>query len=81
MKSNVWKYAAALMACIAAISSCKKPAPEKTEPVFPTDVINKTVAPGESVNISIEPNMAWVATISGEGSGNYFWIDACSFRR
>lgn len=75
MKSNVWKYAAALMACIAAISSCKKPAPEKTEPVFPTDVINKTVAPGESVNISIEPNMAWVATISGEGSGNYFWID------
>ena len=75
MKTSVLRYAAALAACFAAVSSCKKPEPEKVEPVFPTEVINKTVEAGESVQITIEPNMAWTVTVSGDGSGNYFWID------
>lgn len=75
MKSNFLKYAAMLATCVAAVASCKKPEPEKVEPVFPTDVINKTVAAGESVQIPIEPNMAWTVSVSGDGSGNYFWID------
>ena len=75
MKSTILKYAFALTACLAALASCKKPDPETKEPSFPTDVINQTVTPGESVEIAFEPNMAWVLSISGDGSGNYFWID------
>lgn len=75
MKSNFWKYAVMLATCVAAVASCKKPEPEKVEPVFPTDVISKTVSAGESVQIPIEPNMAWTVSVSGDGSGNYFWID------
>jgi hypothetical protein len=75
MKSNFWKYAVMLATCVAAVASCKKPEPEKVEPVFPTDVITKTVAAGESVQIPFEPNMAWTVSVSGDGSGNYFWID------
>ena len=75
MKSRILKYAFALAACITAVVSCEKPKPESKEPVFPSEVINKTVSPGESVEITFEPNMAWVLSISGEGSGNYFWID------
>ena len=75
MKSNFWKYAVMLATCVAAVASCKKTEPEKVEPVFPTDVITKTVAAGESVQIPFEPNMAWTVSVSGDGSGNYFWID------
>ena len=77
MKSNFWKYAALLAIGIMMISSCGKPAPEQKDPdpVFPTETINKTVAAGESVNININPNLAWEVSISGDGSGNYFWLD------
>ena len=75
MKSRILKYAFALAACLAALASCRKPEPENKVPVFPTEVINQTVTPGESVEIAFEPNMAWVLSISGDGSGNYFWID------
>ena len=77
MKSNFWKYAASLAMGIMMISSCDEPAPEQKDPdpVFPTETISKTVAAGESVNININPNLAWEVSISGEGSGNYFWLD------
>ena len=77
MKSIFWKYAALLAIGIMMISSCGKPAPEQKDPdpVFPTETIKKTVAAGESVNININPNLAWEVSISGDGSGNYFWLD------
>lgn len=75
MKTNIIRTVLAIIAVMAAFNSCKPTPVETPEPVFPTTVINKTVAAGESVNISIEPNMSWEVSISGEGSGNFFWID------
>lgn len=77
MKLNFWKYAASVVLCIAAAASCQNSDPVQVDPdpVFPQSVINKTVAAGESVDITIEPNLAWEVQISGEGSGNMFWLD------
>lgn len=78
MKFNIWKASLVLLCAMTTALSCVKSEEQKTEdptPVFPTDVINKTVAAGESVDISINPNLAWEASISGEGSGNFFWLD------
>ena len=77
MKLNFWKYAASVVFCIAAAASCQNSDPVQVDPdpVFPQSVINKTVAAGESVDITIEPNLAWEVQISGEGSGNMFWLD------
>ena len=76
MKINFWKSAFALLVSIVAIASCSETAPvPPPEPQFPTNQINKTVAAGESVNININPNMAWEVSLSGNGVGNEFWID------
>ncbi|MBR5835835.1 MAG: hypothetical protein IKY66_06685 [Bacteroidales bacterium] len=76
MKRNIFKYAAALVLGFMAVVSCDLTDPQKNEvPSFPTSVLNKTVAAGESVEISIEPNMAWDVTLEGDGVMNYFWID------
>ena len=75
MKKFFLQYAMTLVAGLAIFASCEKPIQKDPDPVFPETVINKTVAAGESVNINIEPNLAWEVSISGEGSGNYFWID------
>lgn len=82
MKNNFWKSAFALLASVALMASCTEPAPEPPmEPEFPTTQINKTVAAGESVNISINPNMAWEVSISGDGAGNEFWINDEGMKR
>lgn len=77
MKLNFWKYTCAAAILLSAMVSCEEPAPvEQTpDPVFPTTVINETVEAGGSVDITIQPNLAWVVSISGEGSGNMFWLD------
>lgn len=77
MKLNFWKYATAAAIILSAMVSCEEPAPvEQTpDPIFPTTVLNETVAAGGSVDITIEPNLAWEVSISGEGSGNMFWLD------
>ena len=77
MKLNFRKYACAAAILLSAMVSCEEPAPvEQTpDPVFPTTVINETVEAGGSVDITIQPNLAWVVSISGEGSGNMFWLD------
>ena len=48
---------------------------EKTTPVFPEDVVTRNVAAGESVELTFSPNIEWKVEISGEGSGNMFWLD------
>lgn len=77
MKFNFSKYVASLLIGIAAFASCDTPSEnDKTvEPVFPESVVNKTVAAGESVDLSIAPNLDWEVTVSGEGAGNIFWIE------
>ena len=75
MKMNILNKAFAIIIAFAAIAACKPEPDPVVVPAFPTSVINKTVAAGESVQITIEPNMAWEVTISGDGIGNMFWID------
>lgn len=81
MKINIWKSALVIAAAIASFAACTDPVegtsetPKDPDPVFPANVINKTVAAGESVAITIEPNLAWEVSISGTGSGTEFWLD------
>lgn len=76
MKFNFSKYVASLLIGIAAFASCETPTGNETaEPVFPESVVNKTVAAGESVELSIAPNLDWEVSVSGEGAGNIFWIE------
>lgn len=81
MKINIWKSALVIAAALALFTACtgsvEKPSdtPKDPDPVFPTNVINKTVAAGESVDITIEPNLAWEVSVSGTGSGTEFWLD------
>lgn len=77
MKFNFSKYVASLLIGIAAFASCEKPSgnDKPAEPVFPESVVNKTVAAGESVELSIAPNLDWEVSVSGEGAGNIFWIE------
>lgn len=75
MKKNFWQYAMTLVAGLAIFASCEEPEQKDPDPIFPETVLTKTVNAGESTPISIEPNLAWEVSISGEGSGNYFWID------
>lgn len=77
MKFNFSKYVASLLIGITAFVSCDDPSKnDKTQdPVFPESVVNKTVSAGESVELSIAPNLDWEVSVSGEGAGNVFWIE------
>ena len=81
MKTNIIRYAFSLLAVLAAVASCDQKQPEENkgnetvEPVFPSTVVNETVAAGESVTLSFEANLSWKVEISGEGKGNMFWLD------
>ena len=81
MKINIWKSALVIAAAIASFAACTDPVekpsetPKDPDPVFPANVLNKTVAAGESVTITIEPNLAWEVSVSGTGSGTEFWLD------
>ena len=81
MKINIWKSALVIAAAIASFAACTDPVekpsetPKDPDPVFPANVINKTVVAGEAVTITIEPNLAWEVSVSGTGSGTEFWLD------
>lgn len=80
MRINIWKYALTVVASLAAIVACSdsKQGPGETkepDPVFPSTMINRTVAAGESVTLTLVPNLAWEVSVSGTGSGTEFWID------
>lgn len=81
MRKNIFTLALASIFAFTALMSCggeiePELAPEKDiKPSFPSTVLNETVAAGSSVDVKFTPNMDWEVNISGEGSGNYFWID------
>ena len=76
---NIFGILASLLAgCMFLLVSCEKERelPEdNVSPVFPTEVVTRNVAAGEAVELPIEPNVKWTVLLSGEGSGNRFWID------
>lgn len=74
MKTFYWKSVLALLGVAALASSCDDKE-ETVQPVFPAEMVKKTVQAGESVEIPLSPNMDWEASITGEGAGNYFWLD------
>ena len=82
MKFNFSKFVASLLVGFATIASCERPSEDgnTADPVFPESVVNKTVAAGESVDLSITPNLDWKVSISGEGAGNIFWLDDEGFK-
>lgn len=75
MKRNIILWALCSIFTLAAFSACEETTPAPVEPIFPTAVLNETIAAGESVNVEFTPNVDWEISLSGEGSGNYFWID------
>ena len=74
MKTFYWKSALALLGIAALASSCEE-SEKIVLPVFPEEMVKKTVQAGESVEIPLSPNLDWEASISGDGVGNYFWLD------
>lgn len=64
----------ALLGIAALASSCEE-SEKIVLPVFPEEMVKKTVQAGESVEIPLSPNLDWEASISGDGAGNYFWLD------
>ena len=74
MKTFYWKSALALLGIAALASSCEE-SEKIVLPVFPEEMVKKTVQAGESVEIPLSPNLDWEASITGEGAGNYFWLD------
>lgn len=76
MKQNIKIWALASLFSLLAVTACEEPAPAPDpDPVFPTTVLNETVAAGASVEVNFTPNLDWEVALSGDGSGNYFWID------
>ncbi|MGM9766215.1 MAG: hypothetical protein ACI3ZO_07660, partial [Candidatus Cryptobacteroides sp.] len=74
MKTFYWKSTLALLGIAALASSCEE-SEKIVLPVFPEEMVKKTVQAGESVEIPLSPNLDWEASISGDGAGNYFWLD------
>ncbi|MGM9739309.1 MAG: hypothetical protein ACI3ZP_01780 [Candidatus Cryptobacteroides sp.] len=74
MKTFYWKSALALLSIAALASSCEE-SEKIVLPVFPEEMVKKTVQAGESVEIPLSPNLDWEASITGDGVGNYFWLD------
>ena len=87
MRINIFRYAFSLLAVLASVASCgeKQPeeqnGPEKVDPVFPSQVINETVAAGASVELKFDANLSWKVEISGEGKGNMFWLDDAGMKK
>lgn len=73
--NKIYKYAI-VFAAIALAGACEEmKEQEKVTPVFPEEVVTENVEAGESVLLTISPNMEWKVEVSGEGSGNMFWLD------
>lgn len=83
MIKTYMKYPLVLSFLFLTLFSCVEPevTPEAVDPVFPTEEITKTVLAGETVELSFETNQKWKVSVSGEGSGNMFWIDDSGMKR
>ena len=76
MKNNLFKFAALSAGLFLLAAGCVKPeTPADPEPEFPSEVLQKTVLAGESVEIPFTANLDWSIEIEGDGVLNYFWID------
>ena len=76
MKTNFWKSAAAFVVGMAAMVACeKKPIePEVVAPVFPSEVTEKNVEAGETVELQFAANLDWELSIPATEQNKY-WLD------
>ncbi|MGN1216052.1 MAG: hypothetical protein ACI4TJ_07390 [Candidatus Cryptobacteroides sp.] len=73
MLKRICSAGLALLGIAAFLSvSCKNE--EIIEPVFPGTVVEKTMSPGETIDLKFNANLDWTLKVSGEGAGNYFGI-------
>ena len=76
MKKSLFKFAAVLAGLSLLAASCiEQETPQAPEAIFPSEVLQKTVLAGESVEIPFTANLDWSIEIEGDGVLNYFWID------
>lgn len=71
-------FAALVMGSALFAASCEKPSEETPVPEFP-QLIEKTVAPGESVTIPVQANMDWEISVPENGL-QWFWIQDGAFQ-
>ena len=83
MKTFDIRNIALIIVCMSALFSCVQPEvePDPIAPVFPSEEVQKTVLAGESVEISFDANQDWKVSVSGEGSGNMFWLNDNGMKR
>ena len=76
MKTNFWKSAAAFVVGMAAMVACEeKPIePEVVAPVFPSEVTEKNVEAGETVELQFTANLDWELSIPASEQNKY-WLD------
>ena len=76
MKTNFWKSAAAFVVGMAAMVACEeKPIePEVVAPVFPSEVTEKNVEAGETVELQFAANLDWELSIPATEQNKY-WLD------
>ena len=78
-KNNISGFFAALvMGSALFAASCEKPSEETPAPEFP-QLIEKTVAPGESVTIPVQANLDWEISVPENGL-QWFWIQDGAFQ-
>lgn len=78
-KNNISGFFAALvMGSALFAASCEKPLGETPAPEFP-QLIEKTVAPGESVTIPVQANLDWEISVPENGL-QWFWIQDGAFQ-
>lgn len=78
-KNNISGFFAALvMGSALFAASCEKPLGETPAPEFP-QLIEKTVAPGESVTIPVQANLDWEISVPETGL-QWFWIQDGAFQ-
>lgn len=71
-------FAALVMGSALFAASCEKPSEETPAPEFP-QLIEKTVAPGESVTIPVQANLDWEISVPENGL-QWFWIQDGAFQ-
>ena len=71
-------FAALVMGSALFAASCEKPSEETPVPEFP-QLIEKTVAPGESVTIPVQANLDWEISVPENGL-QWFWIQDGAFQ-
>ena len=75
MKKRILKIAAALSLLALQAATCEDTPSNLPDPVFPSEVIKKTVVAGESAWVEFNANRDWTVTIEGDGVLNYFWLE------